>query len=97
MVGGIVRVGIIHPRFQSALGLVERCAIFCHVQFNVQKCECICFREKNVHIGQEFESYLYRTRLAHVKELRYLGVLFDEALTWRRQIHESISRARTRL
>ena len=75
--------GIIHPNLHRALGLVERWAIFCYVQFSVQKCGFICYCDKNVHIYQEFYARLYGARLPHVTELWYLSVRFDESLIWR--------------
>ena len=94
---GSFRNGSIHPSFQHALGLVERWVIFWRIQFSVQKCERICYNEKNVQIGQEFDGCLYDTRLLSTTELRCLGVWFDESLMWWRQIYESIPLDRAHL
>ena len=46
---------------------------------------------------RNFMHIFYGTHLAHITELWYLDVWFDESLMWRRQIHGCISRASTRL
>ena len=61
------------------------------------KCECICFQAQNVHVDQEFDAQLYRERIPHVPVLRYLGVWFDEGLTWAHHVGVATARARERL
>ena len=81
---GSFRDGVIHPGLRMALRMVERWSLYWRVQFSAKKCECICFREKNVHITQTFQARLYGELLPHVSEMRYLGVWFDETLNWGR-------------
>ena len=76
---------------------MEHWCNFWRIQFSPLKCECITFSGKSVHVRSRFEATLYGTPLPHVRSLRYLGVWFDEHLTWRKQVKEAVSRARSRL
>ena len=50
--------------------------------FSPKKCECITFVGKSVIVEGRFEAFLYGEPIPHTRVLRYLGVWFDERLTW---------------
>ena len=96
-VTGDFRLGVMDPGLQRALRLAEEWAAQWRLCFSPQKCECICFCAANVRIQRTFDAQLYGEALPHVHSLRYLGVWFDEHLTWDRHVREAVARARGRL
>ena len=90
-------MGVMDPGLQRALRLAEEWADQWRLCFSPQKCECICFCATNVHIQRTFAAQLYGEALPHVHSLRYLGVWFDEHLTWDQHVREAVARARGRL
>ena len=96
-VTGNFRMGDVDPGLKRALQLAEEWADQWRLCFSPQKCECICFCAANVRIQRMFDARLYGEALPHVHSLRYLGVWFDEHLTWDRHMREVVARARGRL
>jgi hypothetical protein len=94
---GDFRDGVIHPSLQASLELVEGWSQMWRITFSPKKCECICFRGKSIQVARRFEARFLGEALPHVPALRYLGVWFDEHLSWRRHVQEVGERARTRL
>ena len=94
---GFFRSGRTHPHLRQGLLQAEQWSRLWRIRFSPQKCECITFTGKHALVARPFRVFLYGEELPHTQELRYLGVWFDEHLTWRRQIHEAVSRARLRI
>ena len=91
------RDGEAHPKLIPASAMVEDWATQWLVQFSIQKCECILFREQKIRVVHQFEVRVYGECLPYVTEILYLSVWFDAHLTWHRQIMEATTRARARL
>ena len=89
--------GVMDFGLQRALRIAEEWAAHCRLRFSPQKCECICFSAANIRIQREFDARLYGEALPHVHSLRYLGIWYDEHLTWDRHVREVVAHARSRL
>ena len=94
---GNFHMGDMDPRLQLASELAKEWADQWRLCFSTQKCECICFCVANVHIQWTFDARLYREAIPHVHSLCYLGVWFNEHLTWDPHVWEVVIRARGRL
>ena len=80
-----------------ALRAVGGWASFWRITFSVAKCEAIFFRSWQTRIRQPFVARLGSERIPNVRVVRYLGIWFDDFLTWGRQILEATGAARRRL
>lgn len=58
-------------------------------KISVDKSKYIIFGNKKTECGGLF---LYEQALERVKEFKFLGVHFDEKLTWRKQINNVVSK-----
>ena len=94
---GYLRYGRIHPCLRHALWRAERWSRFWRIRFSPKKCECITFAGKSVAVEGRFEAFLYGEPIPHTRVLRYLGVWFDERLTWHRHIREAVTRVTSTL
>jgi hypothetical protein len=92
-----LRSGVLGLGLRRGLWVVDRWALRCRIRFSPQKCICICFRGRNVRVGGPFVARLHGETLPHDRAVRYLGVWFDEGLSWDRHVTEAITRARARL
>ena len=80
-----------------ALRAVSGWAAFWQVVFSEAKCEAILFCCWQMKIEKPFEARLGSELIPHAREVRYLGVWFDDFLTWDRQVEEAVGKARRRL
>ena len=96
-IAGELRSGDTEPTLRRGLQVVEDWSRRWRIRFSPQKCICVCFRGKNVRVMREFEVRLHDEPLPHSRAVRYLGVWFDEHLSWNKHLSEVISRARARL
>ena len=94
---GDFRDGHIHRGLGVALRAVGGWASFWRVTFSVAKCEAILFRCPQNRIARSFEARLGSELIPHVRVVRYLGVRFDEFLTWGCQVEEAVGTTRRRL
>ena len=94
---GNFRSGETGIALRQGLREADRWARRWRMQFSPQKCVCLCFRGKNVRVMREFVARLHGETLPHDRAVRYLGVWFDERLTWERHMTEALARARARL
>ena len=94
---GDFRDGRTHRGLRVALRAVGGWASFWRVVFSVAKCEAILFRAWQTRIERPFEARLGSEVIAHSRVVRYLGVWFDDFLTWGRQVQELLVTARRRL
>ena len=91
---GDFRDGRTHWGLRVALRAVGGWASFWRVIFSVAKCEAILFRNWQTWIARPFEARLGSGVIPHVRVVRYLGVWFDDFLTWGRQVEELLVMAR---
>ena len=91
------RSGVLGLGLRRGLQVVDQWALRCRIRFSPQKCICICFRGRGVRVEGPFIARLHGETLPHERAVRYLGVWFDEGLTWNRHVTEAIARARARL
>ena len=89
--------GQTHRGLWVALRAVSGWAAFWRVVFSVAKCEAILFRRWQTKIEKPFKVRLGSELIPHAREVRYLGVWFDDFLTWDRQVEEAVGKARRRL
>ena len=82
---------------QRALRIVKEWVAHWRLRFSPQNCECIYFNAANIRIQREFDAQLYGEALSHVHSLHYLGVWYDEHLTWNRHVQEVVAHAQSRL
>ena len=94
---GSLREGNIHPILRQGLLRAEQWSRFWRIRFSPGKCECITFSGKTVSVARHFQAFMYGEALPHRPALKYLGVWFDEHLTWQQHITEAIRKARSRL
>ena len=94
---GYLHYGRIHPCLRHALWRAERWSRFWRISFSPKKCECITFAGKSVAVEGRFEAFLYGEPIPYTRVLRYLGVWFDERLTWHRHIREAVTRVTSTL
>ena len=94
---GSLREGNIHPILRQGLMRAEQWSRFWRIRFSPGKCECITFSGKTVSVARQFQAFIYGELLPHRPALKYLGVWFDEHLTWQRHVTEAIRKARARL
>ena len=94
---GYLQHGRIHPCLRHALWRAERWSRFWEIRFSPKKCECITFVGKSVAVEGRFEAFLYGEPILHTRVLRYLGVWFDERLTWHCHIREAVTRVTSML
>ena len=92
-----LRSGILGLGLRRGLREVDRWALHNRIRFSPQKCICICFHGRNTRVGDPFVARLHGETLPHDRAVRYLGVWFDEGLSWHRHVTEALSRARARL
>ena len=85
------------PGLREGSRVVEEWSRRWRIRFCPEKCMCICFRGKTIWVRKEFVGHLYGETIPHVRYARYLGVWFDEHLTWRHHLAEVSHRARARL
>ena len=81
-VSGDFRDGVTHRALWVALTAVGGWAAFWRIVFSVSKCEAILFRHRRVRIARPFEARLSGELIPHARVVRYLGIWFDEFLTW---------------
>ena len=81
---GDFRDGMTHRGFRVALRAVGGWASFWRVIFSVAKCEAILFCAWQTKIERPFEARLGSEVISHSRVVRYLGVWFDDFLTWGR-------------
>ena len=94
---GDFRDGRTHRGLRVALRAVGGWAAFWRVVFSVTKCEAILFRSWQTKIEKTFVAPLGSGVISHSRAVRYLGVWFDDFLTWGRQIDEMLVTAQRRL
>ena len=96
-VSGHFRDGRTHRGLRAALRAVGGWASFWRITFSVAKCEAILFRSWQTRIRRPFEVWLGSERIPYARVVRYLGVWFDDFLTWGQHIREATGAARRRL
>ena len=94
---GDFRDGALARPLSRGLRTVEVWADRWRIRFSPAKCTCVCFRGKNVHIDREFPARLNGEQLPHARTIRYLGVWFDENLSWSVHVMGAVNRAKARL
>ena len=94
---GSFRAGDIHPILRQGLLRAEQWSRFWRIRFSPGKCECITFCGKTVSVAHRFQAFMYGELLPHQPALKYLGVWFDEHMTWQIHVSEAIRKARARL
>ncbi|XP_050975638.1 uridine 5'-monophosphate synthase isoform X1 [Labeo rohita] len=71
----------INKKMQAAIDEVEKWTNKWGFKLSIAKTQVICFSRR--HKISPLSLYLYRQQLEQVKVVRFLGVWFDEKLTWK--------------
>ena len=94
---GDFRRGMLASPVRRGLAIVDGWASRWRIRFSPDKCICMCFRGRHVRIDREFSARLHGVELPHARAVRYLGVWFDEHLSWDVHVTGAVSRAKARL
>jgi hypothetical protein len=94
---GDFRDGVTHRGLRVALMVVGGWAAFWRIVFSVAKCEAILFHDRRVRIQRPFEARLGGELIPHARVVRYLGMWFDESLSWGWHIQRAIETTQRRL
>ena len=94
---GDFRRGLLAPPLRRGLWTVERWASRWRIRFSPKKCTCVCFRGRGVRVDREFSARLHGVELPHARAVRYLGLWFDEYLSWDVHVTGAVNRAKARL
>ena len=94
---GDFRRGVLASPICRGLRTVDGWASRWRIRFSPEKCTCVCFRGRNVHIDREFSARLHGVVLPHARAVRYLGLWFDEHLSWDVHVRGAINRAKAQL
>ncbi|XP_072401565.1 uncharacterized protein [Diabrotica undecimpunctata] len=71
----------IHNHVQKAINHIEEWSFTSGLQFNTLKTKAVCFTKS--HQIQPRNLYLHGGQLKYVDEVRFLGMIFDQKLTWK--------------
>ncbi len=73
-------IGFIVKKLQEAIAIVEEWSYKWGFKFSVDKTKTMFFTRKK--IGSEVKIKLYNQELERVKHFKFLGIWFDERVTW---------------
>ena len=71
-------------KIQEAVNMVEKWSYLWGFKFSVEKTKTMFTRKR----GVDTQIKIYGQRIEQVKVFRFLGVWFDEKLTWKEDIHK---------
>ncbi len=83
--GATWNIGFIVKKLQEAIAIVEEWSYKWGFKFSVDKTKIMFFTRKK--IGSEVKIKLYNQELERVKHFKFLGIWFDERVTWVVHIH----------